>query len=314
MRLDMPQERVKEKKRTRSPGIGPIPMKGQAPIGMLLETFHDHDGPGKEQAIVALREADDSLVYPPLESALRNNANDLVRNAAMELYVALRGRSLPHLVVLLSDSNEEVRTFSGVMLGTIKDSGAVPALITALADPDMNVKHAAAEALGRICDRRAVDPLIEALATDMWLQFPAAIALGDIGDSRAVGPLVALLTMPGANVPAIQALGKLAHPLALIPLVGFLEDEEPALREWALEAVVETLSRNSSAAIPALSKKAKNMLLESLTPDRPNVRKNAVTALGYYRVREAVPALRSLLTDADLSEAARMSLARIEDA
>jgi HEAT repeat protein len=233
----------------------------------------------------------------------------------MELYVALRGRSLPFLIALLQDANEEVRTFSGVMLGTMKDSGAVPALIKALADPDMNVKHASAEALGKIGDSRAVEPLIDALMMDMWLQFPAAIALGEIGDTRAVKPLIALLSVPGANVPAIQALGRLAHPLALEPLAAFLENEEPSLREWALEAVVEIFSRSSFPSHPlVVSTRAKELLIQSLTvSDRPGVRKNAAVALGFLRIREAAPVLSTLLEDEELKEAAQQSLARIED-
>lgn len=287
---------------------------GEAGLNVLLEAFYDQEAAGKEQVVDAFRKAGDQTVYPLLESALRNNENDRIRNAAMEIHVALHGRSLPFLVALISDANEEVRTFSSVMLGSIKDSRAVHALIKALADPDMNVKHAAAEALGKIGDRRAVDPLIQALTTDMWLQFSAAIALGDIGDSRAVGPLINLLSVPGSNVPAIQALGKLADPEALKPLTCFLDDGEPALREWALEAVVETLSRNcSSAKIPQLTNKAKQLLIDSLMHDldRPGVRKNAAIALGYFRVQEAIPALRSLLKDRELSGAARMSLSRI---
>ncbi|OGW41863.1 MAG: hypothetical protein A2010_13625 [Nitrospirae bacterium GWD2_57_9] len=285
-----------------------------APLQSLLEAFYEYDGSGKERVTAAFRAAGDDVVFPLLSNAVRNNENDRLRNAAMEIYVALHARSLPHLIALLEDENEEVRTFAGVMLGTMKHSGAVPALIKALLDPDMNVKHAAAEALGRIGDSRAVEPLICALSTDMWIQFPAAIALGDIGDSRAVGPLVTLLSLPGANVPAIQALGKLAHPSGLEPLAGFLEDDEPALREWALEAVVETLSRNSSCEIPNISGKARQFLLASLAPERPSVRKNAAIALGYFRVHEAVPSLSGLLQDAELSDTARTSLARIDKA
>ncbi len=287
---------------------------GPLVLRSLLESLYDHDREGKERVITAFRQAPDSDVYPLLLAALRDNVNDRARNAAMELYVALRSRSLPFLIALLEDANEEVRTFSGVMLGTLKDSGAVPALVTALGDSDMNVKHAAAEALGKIGDSRAVEPLIDALMMDMWLQFPATIALGEIGDSRAVKPLIKLLAVPGANVPAIQALGKLADPSALEPLAGFLADDEPALREWALEAVVETFSRMSTA-VPVLniSARTKEMLIQSLTvDDRPGVRKNAAVALGYFRVYEAVNVLKGLLEDGELGEAARSSLARIE--
>jgi HEAT repeat protein len=283
------------------------------PLPVLLEEYYDYDGEGKERVLAAFRQAADGDVFPLLDQALRNDEKDRPRNAAMEIYVALHGRSLPFLTGLLEDGNEQVRTFGGVMLGTMKDSGAVPALIKALADPDMNVKHAAAEALGRIGDRRAVEPLICALSTDMWLQFPAAMALGEIGDPRAVAPLVTLLSMPGANVPAIQALGKLAHPEALVPLTAFLEDDEPALLEWALESVVETLTRNSPSAVPPLSGKAKGHLIESLNPERPNVCKSAAIAVGWFKVREALPALKGLL-NSDMGEPARMAMARIEAA
>ncbi len=279
----------------------------------LLDVFYESDGPGKERVIAAFREASDPPAYAALEKGLRDNANDRARNAAMEIYVALGGRSLPHLLALLNDANEEVRTFSSVMLGSAKDSGAVPALIQALSDADMNVKHAAAEALGKIGDRRAVAPLIDALGTDMWLQFPAAIALGDIGDFRAVGPLVALLEIPGASAPAIQALGKLGDPSALEPLARFLDDDEPALREWAIEAVVETLSKNDpDTATPELSKKAEDLLMDTLKLDRPNARKNAAIALGYFRIQDAVPMLRGLLADEEMHEAARTAISRIE--
>lgn len=284
------------------------------PLSVLLEEYYEYDGEEKDRVLAAFHHAQDTEVFPLLDLALRNDEKDRLRNAAMEIYVALGGRSLPFLIALLEDGNEQVRTFVGVMLGTMKHSGAVPALINALGDPDMNVKHAAAEALGKIGDRRAVEPLICSLSTDMWLQFPAAMALGEIGDPRAVAPLVTLLSMPGANVPAIQALGKLAHPAALEPLTAFLEDDEPALLEWALESVVETLTRNSPAAVPLLSRKAKDHLIESLNPDRPNLCKSAAIALGWFKVREAVPALTSLLQDMEMGEPARMAMARMASA
>ncbi len=281
-------------------------------LPVLLEEFYDYDGAGKERSLAAFRSAADSKVFPLLEQALRNDEKDRLRNAAMEITVALHGRALPFLTALLEDADEQVRTFAGVMLGTTKMSGAVPALIKALVDPDMNVKHAAAEALGKIGDRRAVEPLICALSTDMWLQFPAAIALGEIGDPQAVEPLVALLAMPGANVPAIQALGRLAHPSSLGSLAVFLQDDEPSLVEWALEAVVETITRNQSLSLPALPEKAKTNLIQLLNTERPGACRNAVIALGSFKVDEAVPALTRLLADTELRAAASSALAAIK--
>lgn len=284
----------------------------ESSLSELLEAFYNLDKRGREGVIAAFRKASDPLSYPVLESSLKNHENDRVRNAAMEIYVALGERSLPFLISLLNDADEEVRTFSGVMLGTLQDRGAVPSLIKALADPDMNVKHAAAEALGKIGDPRAVEPLIGALATDMWLQFPAAIALGNIGDSRAVGPLISLLEMPGVNVPAIQALGKLAHPSALGSLSRLLDEEEPSLREWSLEAVAAILARwPDSGSDLRLTKKTTRAMIETLNSNSLEARRNAAITLGCCKVKEALSFLVELSTDRDMGEVARKALARM---
>jgi len=284
----------------------------ESSLSELLEAFYNLDTRGRAGVIAAFREAADPLSYPVLESGLKNDENDRVRNAAMEIYVALGERSLPFLISLLDDADEEVRTFSGVMLGTMQDRGAVPSLIRALADLDMNVKHAAAEALGKIGDPRAVEPLIDALATDMWLQFPAAIALGDIGDSRAVGPLIALLEMPGVNVPAIQALGKLADPSALGPLSRLLDEEEPSLHEWSLEAVAAILARwPDSGSDLQFTQKTTRAMIEMLSSSSLEARRNAAIVLGCCKVREALSFLVELSTDRDMGEVARKALARM---
>lgn len=281
----------------------------------LLEIFYEQGWAGKEKILSVFRDKPDSLVYESLEKALRDHVNAGLRNAAMEVYAALGGRSLPPLVFLLRDADEEVRCFACVTLGNLNDKGATPELIRALSDTDLNVKHAAAEALGKIRDISAVEPLIEALSTDMWLQFPAAIALGDIGDPRAVRPLIGLLDIPGANVPAIQALGKLGDPSSIGPLSRFLEDEEPSLREWALEAVAAVLSK--SAKNPGtfqdkgVSQRITGILIEALKSDSYKARRNAVVALGCFKVKEAVPALTRLLADRDLREDALEAIVRI---
>lgn len=277
-----------------------------------LAMFYDQGWRGKEKVISVFKSKPDGLVYPVLEAGLRDDDNAGLRNAAMEIYVGLGTRSLPSLLALLKDPNEEVRCFSAVMLGNLKERDAVPGLIEALGDPDLNVKHAAAEALGRIKDERAVPPLIEALKSDMWLQFPAAVALGELGDPRAVQPLVGLLEMPGANVPAIQALGKIGDPSAIAPLCLFLEDEEESLREWALEAVAAILSRSASAGCDiTLSKKAVGLLLETLKSESLKAKRNAVIVLGKARIHDAVPAITGLIADRDLREEALEAVASI---
>lgn len=281
-------------------------------LSPLLTVYYQKGRSGKERIIGLFRDKPDAVVFPALEQAIRNNADSNIRNAAMEIVIALKGRSVPPLLRFLRDADEEVRTFAGVMLGDIKDRAAVPDLVAALADPDLNVKHAAAEALGKIGDERAVDALINALGTDMWLQFPAAVALGELGSRRAIGPLLAMLDTPGANIPAIQALGKIGDPVALEHLGRFLEDEEPSLREWALEAVSGLLARTPAAADHMrISGKTADILTATLASESRKARRNAAIVLGCCKVKAAVARLTKLLADRDLREDALDALVRI---
>jgi chemotaxis protein methyltransferase CheR len=281
-------------------------------LALMLDLYYQQGRSGKEAAIFQFRNTPDRTIFPVLEQALRDNANANLRNAAMEVYSALGNRSTPHLLAFLCDKDEEVRNFTCVILGTLGDRQAVPDLVRALADPDLNVKHAAAEALGRLKDPRAVVPLIEVLHGDMWLQFPAAAALGDIGDARAVAPLVALLETPGVNIPAIQALGKIGDAAAMAPLCVFLEDEEPSLREWALEAVSKLLAKKPSSCQGAvLSAKTQNLLIETLQSDSLKARRNAAITLGCFQVGSAARSIAGLLPDRDLREDALEALVRI---
>jgi chemotaxis protein methyltransferase CheR len=278
----------------------------------MLAHFYEQGRSGKETVLSLFRNTPDRIIYPLLEQALRDDADANLRNAAMEVYTALGNRSTPHLLAFFRDKDEEVRNFTCVILGTLGDRQAVPDLVRALADPDLNVKHAAAEALGRMKDPRAVGPLIEVLNSDMWLQFPAAAALGDIGDSRAVHPLVALLETPGVNIPAIQALGKIGDAAAVGPLSAFLEDEEPSLREWALEAVSRLLSKKPYSCQGAvLSEKAQDLLIETLRSDSLKARRNALITLGCFRVGRAAHSIAGLLPDREMREDALEALVRI---
>ena len=128
-----------------------------------------------------------------VESALREDSDAGLRNAAMEIYVRLGTAAAEPLVALLRDSDEEVRLFSAVMLGSLKDARAAPALIHSLSDSHVNVRHAAAASLGQLGAPEAVPRLIDALRSEPWLQYPAIHALGEIGDPSAAPALLDLL-------------------------------------------------------------------------------------------------------------------------
>lgn len=157
-------------------------------------------------------------LFPELEQGVRDNNDANFRNGAMDTLVAFGKESVPYLVKLLKDSDEEVRNFVCVMLGDIGNRGAVSSLIRVLNDQDSNVSHSAAEALGKIGDRAALFPLVALLKGDFWVQFSAITAIGEMRDYRAVPHLLAILDNEMLTGAVADALGKIGDPRALHPL------------------------------------------------------------------------------------------------
>jgi HEAT repeat protein len=178
----------------------------------LLLLIADSEKGYKPEAIDRLLSMGFEENYPVFERAVRNDDDADLRNGAMEMLVNFGVESIPKLIKLPEDENEEVRNFSSVMLGDIGRGEAVEALIRALSDQDMNVRHSVAEALGKIGDRTAIPPLVNSLKCDFWLQFAAITALGNIGDHQAAPHLLEILEDEIWSEPVVDALCNIGDP------------------------------------------------------------------------------------------------------
>ena len=124
------------------------------------------------------------------------------------------------------------------MLSRIGDPLAVHGVVPLVQHADPNVAQCAIEALGELRHREAVPTLLELLASDLWLQLAAIDALGKIGDPAAVVPLVALVPDSIVAEPAVIALQRIAAPESLEPLLGkLLIVSERPLRDALLLAI-----------------------------------------------------------------------------
>ncbi len=200
-------------------------------------------------------------IYPVLEMGVRNDAHADIRNSSMELLVRFGSEALPYLILLLKDSNEEVRNFAAVMLGDIGNRQSVGALIKSLGDKDPNVSHSAAEALGKIGDRSALFPLIELLKGDFWVQYSAIAAISAMRDYRAVPHLLQLLDNELLAAPVIDALGEIADPRALYPLGKILPQAEIMMAGQIAKAIMK-IYRNVTESLTF-----KNSLAEYQQPE-----------------------------------------------
>jgi putative heme-binding domain-containing protein len=160
------------------------------------------------------------------------------------------------LVILLQDSDPEIRAQAAKWLGDIKYGEAAENLMPLLRDNNSRVKFFAAEALGRIAYEPALADLIDLLASnndeDAYLRHAASLALARIGNSD---PLVDLAdhTSPAVRLGAVLALRRMSHP----GIENFLKDESEYIVTEVARAVNDDFSIED--ALPALG----NLLVDS---------------------------------------------------
>lgn len=129
-----------------------------------------------------------------LESYLRDGADEVLRNAGLEMLKMRGHRALSLAVRLLRDPDRDVVLQAVLALGHVRDLRALEPLRSALHHDDLNVAQAAIEAVGKLGDARAIPDLLPFLDGDPWLQMATIQALGDLRSPVAVASLARLLT------------------------------------------------------------------------------------------------------------------------
>jgi cyclophilin family peptidyl-prolyl cis-trans isomerase/HEAT repeat protein len=129
-------------------------------------------------------------------------------------------------------------------LQRIGDPRATPALLVLAGTPGVNTAGFALRGLGTLKDRAAV-PVAKAAATntalDVKVRIAAVRALGQIAGPAAIEPLLELLASPESLPPnlaleIVTAVGVSGHARAFDPLIEWLTDPSPAMRAAALSA------------------------------------------------------------------------------
>lgn len=155
-----------------------------------------------------------------LESYLREGADDVLRNAGLEMLKMRAHRGLPLAIRLLRDPDPDVVLQAVLALGHVRDLRALEPLRAALNHEDINVVQAAIEAVGRLGDARAIPDLLPFLEEDPWLQLATIQALGDLRSPAAVPPLSELLTDLMVGPMAAEALARIGGGKAFRALSG----------------------------------------------------------------------------------------------
>jgi len=201
----------------------------------ILLALEDEALPVRERAIrLAARYVEPAV----LGAMVADGQNAVRRNAGLGALERQGPYAVPHLSVMLGDSDPELVMFAVQSLARIGYAPAGRSILPLLRHPDPNVAQSAIEAVGQLRTPEAVPALLTLVDGELWLQLAAINALGAIGAPEAVGPLMALVPDSVLAEPAVQALKNIAAPESLEPLLGLLPVvHERALRDPLLLAI-----------------------------------------------------------------------------
>ncbi|MDX1630898.1 MAG: HEAT repeat domain-containing protein [Thermoanaerobaculia bacterium] len=213
-----------------------------------------------------------------LESYLREGADDVVRNAGLEMLKMRGARGLPLAIRLLRDPDPDVVLQSVLALGHVRDLRALEPLRSALNHEEVNVQAAAIEAVGKLGDSRAIPDLLPFLEEDPWLQMATVQALGELRSPAAVSPLGELLTDLMVGPIAAEALARTGGRKAFRYLaehwLRFEEETDPETMLPLLAHVLEGLP-----SIPRGQEELRESLGKLLDEEDDEVRLSAARSL-----------------------------------
>jgi HEAT repeat protein len=220
-----------------------------------------------------------------------NDRRPAIRLKALEILGDIRvEHTLPTILSRLKDTDPQVRLTAVRALSLYERGETFSSVLAMLHDRDIDVRREAVRALGRIRDSRAIPSLIELLKTDAFIRETAKESLCKIGEP-SVDPLIALLEEkdlpPLAREEAVEVLGELRDPRAILPLIHCLDSKD----RWE--------QRKSLEALCAIGRCAANNLIAALGDPKPLIRQSAAEILGKLKAVEALPALTEALGDSD---------------
>lgn len=231
-------------------------------IPALFEAMKDPEEEVRAAACAAVCKFKDPSTFDEVTNVILEDSSIEVRQAAVRGLGETRHPSaIPFLLEALRDPFWWYERGQAVqdLLAAIEKMGApaVGPLIEALADKEMTVRKFAALLLGRMKDPGAIEELGMALY-DLHpeVSLNAAEALAAFG-SQAVDLLAAALNHPEATIRehAVWALGKTADPRAIPLLLQMLQDPE---RGVVIKSMQGLAAMRAAEARPALQQIAAN--------------------------------------------------------
>lgn len=289
----------------------------------LLEILRDNneDPSVRSGALLSLIRLESEVTIVPVVEQLhgkdeknRISALEVLQAALTEDETVLLNRKplVQPLTELLNDPDNEIKCAAIKTISLIKDTSVVPVLIKSLSDKSKEVRLDVIKVLGELNDKRASAPLVSLLNDkDEDLRLSALNSLGRLMDKETVPAIFQIVK--NRNEKRIVRISALTALQGIDPFFWnnnsqqFIEDDLPEIRREAVIGVAKLHDAQSA-----------DLLLHCLQNDKDkNVRKETITALGYYKDKKIVDALISIIKsrneEKEIRLAAMTSLVRIGD-
>jgi hypothetical protein len=195
---------------------------------IVLDTLAEHaPTPATPATIATLVELTTEATLPRLAERLALPVPVLADTARATLVAALR------------QADGRMRGRAAEILATHAGPEVVAAVEPLALEPDATTRRYAIEILHRACTPSATPTLLRALDDDdWWVRERAVDALGQARAAEAVTPITRLLHRdPRAATACIRALGAIAQPDCVEPLVRLARAEDAAVRDAALRGL-----------------------------------------------------------------------------
>jgi len=271
-------------------------------IEILIKALYDEDT--QQLAVEKLAEMGNEAAHELIEKYNKK----MLRPMILKIFSDMGDEAFPILFESLDDIEYIIRRNSTKILRDIKDKRAVEPLITALNDSDSFVRRSAAKALGRIGDKRAVQHLINSLEdNNSSVRIASANAIQLIDPEISVEYLIRLLNdrNPKVRIFAAKSLGELKSEESLDSLKDeYLNEKNPVVLEALHKAICIIKSEDYLTNLDQSANKEKKIdkeeflkLVEKLSEDDPEIRKNAIKSLGNINNEKSAEYLVDFLND-----------------
>ena len=170
-----------------------------------------------------------------------------LRNSVVEALEGIGSNATPFLILHLHVDQPDTRKFLVDILGNIADISTIPNLVGLLGDDEDNIRAAAAEALASIGDSSVAGPLMEAIAdADEWVIFSILGALDKLRCPEALPVFFQYLTNQILAKPSLSGIGSMGGLSDGVNLMAMVPDLSRGAAKASFPAV-GAIYRNHAA-------------------------------------------------------------------